>query len=292
MTVGKPFLVVSDLHLGAVPGETERAFRQFLGYAAAEASGLLINGDLFDVWVASRHFVVRDHVRVLAGIADVVDAGVPVYFVGGNHDALEYGESVFRDDLGVITLEEPAQIVLGAYRTLVIHGDGVWAGRADYRKRHPILRSRAFRWIAQRIVHLDRIYDAIARWSATNDLVARHLRGENTGPKPYAPVLQEWATAALRARGDIDLVLAGHSHLPAYVEVEPGRYYLNTGDWISHMTYGVLPAAGGRPELRRWPDRALYVGDQASAEPARHASSWVPEMSNSRAVQPSSRADA
>ena len=292
MSPGKPFLVVSDLHLGAVPAATERAFREFLRYAAAEASGLLINGDLFDVWVASRHFVVRDHVRVLAGIADVVDAGVPVYFVGGNHDALEYGGSVFRDDLGVITLEEPAHVVLGAYRTLVIHGDGVWAGQTDYRKRHPILRSRAFRWIAQRLVHLDRIYDAIARWSATNDLVARHLRGEDTGPKHYAPLLEAWAAAELRARSEIDLVLAGHSHLPAHVEVEPGRYYMNTGDWISHMTYGVLPAAGGRPELRRWPDRALYItGEGSTARGLDSAPHWTPDMSNSRAAQPSSHAD-
>ena len=293
MSLSKPFLVVSDLHLGAVPAATEREFREFLRYAAAEASGLLINGDLFDVWVASQHFVVRDHVRVLAGIADVVDAGVPVYFVGGNHDALEYGGSVFRDDLGVITLDEPAQVVLGAYRTLVIHGDGVWAGQTDYRKRHPILRSRAFRWIAQRIVHLDRIYEAIARWSTTKDVVARHLRGDDTGPKPYAPLLEEWAAAQLRARNDIDLVLTGHSHLPAQVEVEPGRHYMNTGDWISHMTYGVLPAAGGRPELHRWPDRAPYVlGHTSSERVPDAASSWTPEVSNSRAVQPSSHADA
>ena len=292
MSIAKPFLIVSDLHLGAVPAATERAFREFLRYAAAEASGLLINGDLFDVWVASRHFVVREHVRVLAAIGDVVDAGVPVYFVGGNHDALEYGGSVFRDDLGVITLEEPAQVVLGAYRTLVIHGDGVWAGQTDYRKRHPILRSRAFRWIAQRLVHLDRIYDAIARWSTTKEVVARHLRGEDTGLKPYAPVLQEWAAAELRARNDIDLVLAGHSHLPAHVEVEPGRYYVNTGDWISHMTYGVLPAAGGPPELRRWPDRAPYLAGQApSAGGFDSVANWLPDTSNSRAAQPSSHAD-
>src|SRR5687767_6914809 len=97
----KPALVVSDLHLGAVPSETEREFRVFLSYASREASELLINGDLFDVWLATRHFVVRHHVRVLAAIGDVVDAGVPVSFVGGNHDALEYGGELLRDDLGV-----------------------------------------------------------------------------------------------------------------------------------------------------------------------------------------------
>lgn len=97
----KPFLVVSDIHLGAVPASTERSFRDFLAYAKQQASGLLINGDLFDVWLASRHFVVRDHIRVLAAIADIVDAGIPVYFVGGNHDALEFGGEVLRDRGGL-----------------------------------------------------------------------------------------------------------------------------------------------------------------------------------------------
>src|SRR5689334_5134244 len=83
----RPFFVVSDVHLGAVPATTERAFRAFLAHVATVASGLLINGDLFDVWLATRHFVVSHHVRVLAAVADVVEAGVPVYFVGGNHDA-------------------------------------------------------------------------------------------------------------------------------------------------------------------------------------------------------------
>jgi UDP-2,3-diacylglucosamine hydrolase len=230
-----------------------------LRYVSADASGLLINGDLFDVWVASRHFVVRDHVRVLAAIADVVDCGVPVYFVGGNHDALEFGGPMLRDDLGVTILEEPARIDVGPYRALVIHGDGVRPAKSEYRKRHPILRSHAFRWATQRLVHLDRIYDGIARWSGTKDFVDRELRGEGTGPKPYAPLIQDWAIAALRQVRDVNLVLAGHSHLPAYVEVEPGRYYVNTGDWISHMTYGVLPLTGAEPELRRWPERTRYV---------------------------------
>jgi UDP-2,3-diacylglucosamine hydrolase len=255
----KPVLVVSDLHLGAVPPETEREFRAFLRHAAQEASELLINGDLFDVWLATRHFVVRDHVRVLAAIADVVEAGVPVSFVGGNHDALEYGGEFLRDDLGVRILQEPARLTLTDYDTLVIHGDGVHAGRDDYRKRHPILRNRAFRTIAQRLFHLDRIYEAVADHSVTKGLVERHRRGESTGPKPAAPLIEQWAREALRTNREIDLVLAGHSHLPVWIEVEPHRYYVNTGDWISHMTYAVIPPEG-KPELRRWPDRTLVVG--------------------------------
>jgi len=68
----------------------------------------------------------------------------------------------------------------------------------------------------------------------------------------------------MRRDPSIDVVLAGHSHLPALIEVEANRYYVNTGDWISHMTYAVLRANGGPPEIRRWPDRVIYsAGDAA-----------------------------
>ena len=257
--VGKPFLIVSDVHLGAVPVETERAFRAFLNHATRTAAGLLINGDLFDVWLATRHFVVRHHVRVLAALADMVDSGVPVYFVGGNHDAIEFGGEMLRDELGVTLLEEPARVTLGGRRALVVHGDGVWSephGYPTYRKRHPVLRHRAFRWTAQRVAHVDRIFDRVAAWSATREFVARYGAGQGTGPKPAAGLIEAWARSALLAEPELDLVLGAHSHVPALVEVGPGRYYVNSGDWIEHMTYVALPADTQVPELRRWPERS------------------------------------
>ena len=72
----RPLLVVSDIHLGAVPAATERAFRGFLSFAADRASGLLINGDLFDFWFEYRSVVLREHYRVLASLAEVVERGL------------------------------------------------------------------------------------------------------------------------------------------------------------------------------------------------------------------------
>jgi UDP-2,3-diacylglucosamine hydrolase len=243
-----PLVVVSDVHLGVVPQETERELRRFLAELRDSAAALLVNGDLFDVWLATRHFVVRRHVRVLAALADLVDDGIPVYFVGGNHDALEYGGHALREDIGIVTLEEPARIRFGTHRLIVVHGDGVRPGRSDYRKRHPILRNRTFRWVAQRVLHLDRIADVVARTSGTRAYVERHARGEDTGPKPAAPLLEAWARSTLSVEHDVDIALAGHSHLPACMTIEPGRYYVNSGDWISHMSYAMIPP-NGAPRL-------------------------------------------
>lgn len=251
---GKPFLVVSDLHLGAATAQRERHFRQFLGYAAEHASGLLINGDLFDVWLASRHFVVRHHVRVLAALADAIDAGLPVYIVGGNHDALELGGHAL-EDLGAILLTDPAHVQLGAWRALVIHGDGVSRVGDPYPryvKRHAVLRSASFRWAAQRVLHLDSIYEQIIRASATTRVVKRRLRGGKAPPTPDAAPIAAWATAALRAEPTTDIVLAGHSHVPAVIDAGEGRFYVNSGDWLSQMSVVSLPSDRSAPLLWVW----------------------------------------
>ena len=257
----KPVFIVSDVHLGAVPAETERAFRVFLDHVAQHAKGLLINGDLFDVWVPSSRFVMRGYVKVLARLAALTETGFPVYFVGGNHDAPEYGGDVLAQDIGLRMLPDPARVQLGGAQLLVVHGDGIGHPGRTYSKENRalrgLLRIGALRALVERILPVDWLYDRASRWSRVPGIVARQQRGEGTGPKPHAELLEAWAIDQLNRSPDVDIVLAGHSHLPAWREVAPGRYYVNTGDWIEHMTYAVLRPKGAPPELRRWPSQEV-----------------------------------
>jgi UDP-2,3-diacylglucosamine hydrolase len=242
----KPVYVVSDTHLGAVPPATERAFRAFLRHVAGEASFLLVNGDLFDFWFEYRSVILREHYRVVAALADVVDAGVQVAFVGGNHDA--WAGSFLSDDVGVAVHRGPLEMVLGGRRTLVAHGDGVGRGDLKYRALKSVIRSRAA--IAGfRFLHPDlgrRIAGVASRTEHRQEAGAVASRSR-------AAHIEAWARERLAAEPGLELVIAGHAHLPAVVEVAPGRWYANAGDWIEHFSYLVLPASGGAPELRYWP---------------------------------------
>lgn len=270
----KPFFVVSDVHLGAVPADTERLFREFLDYAFHHGQGLLINGDLFDVWVPSSRFVLRGYVRVLAKIAELTEAGFLIYFVGGNHDAEEYGGSVLEQDTGIQLLPDPSRVQLAGFQVLAVHGDGIGVKAHAYRKENRALRSLlrigSLRAFAERVLPVDWLFERASRWSRVPGIVARYQRGEGTGPKPNADKLEAWALEQLRRLPDVDIVLAGHSHAPAWREVAPGRFYVNTGDWIEHMTYAVLRTEGGSPELRRWPTREVQFPHQ---DVERHAGS-------------------
>jgi UDP-2,3-diacylglucosamine hydrolase len=245
-TDDKPFLIVSDIHLGAVPQRTEKAFRDFLRHAGDHAAGLLINGDLFDFWFEYRTVVPSKHFRVLGALADLVDAGVPVWFMGGNHDA--WAGAFLRDEVGLRLLNGPALMDWANRRVLIVHGDGV--GRGDHAY-------RAFRWLIRhpvtvagfRVLHPD--FGAwIANHASSTEDKAEHGGTEGRSRAGY---IEEWAIDQLSADPSIDLVIAGHSHSPQLVEVEAGRHYVNSGDWIHHYSYVELPASGGQPRLKRWP---------------------------------------
>ena len=269
----KPFLILSDVHLGAVPPATERAVLGFFEYACDVAAGLVINGDLFDVWFASKEFVPRVYVRALSGLAQIVERGVAVYFVSGNRDVAGWGGRVLEDDLGIQVLPDPARIRIGSRAALVAHGDGIRAGDLHgYHKPYALLRHPAVVWAAHHLLPSDWLFKTLSQRSGTRVWVARHARGDPTGPKARAPQIEAWARAQIANDPELSLVLCGHSHLPALREVAPGKYYVNGGDWISHHTYVLVPPDGAPPEVRRWPSRELFDWRAVDAGDAREVS--------------------
>jgi UDP-2,3-diacylglucosamine hydrolase len=241
----RPFFVVSDIHLGAVPRTTERAFREFLAFAGERASGLMINGDLFDFWFEYRSVIMKEHFRVLASLAEVVEKGLKVWFVGGNHDA--WGGSFLRDEVGLEVLSGPLEMEIAGRRTLVAHGDGVGEGDYKYRALKACIRHPALTTLF-RTLHPD-LGTWVADKVSTTEAKAEFSDARAEGRARY---IRDWAVSRLRAEPGLDLVIAGHAHVPSVEEVAPGRFYANSGDWVHHQTYLVLGDPDQPPELRNW----------------------------------------
>ncbi len=245
----KPVFLVSDVHLGAVPADTERAFRRWLLHVKESGSRLIINGDLFDFWFEYRRVILADHFRVLAALADLVDAGVPVLLVGGNHDW--WGGPFLRDRVGIDFRQEPARIRIQGKTVLLAHGDGLGAGDLAYRGLRIFLRHRITRWLF-RWLHPDLGAWLANRVSGTAKPLADRTRpwGAAQGRRRF---LAEWAREQLDRDDALDIVAAGHAHWPEVTQVHRGRYYVNSGDWVTHRSY-VTIGATGLPVLREWKD--------------------------------------
>ena len=237
--------LASDVHLGAVSRDRERHFVSWLDHAAERAGEIVLNGDLFDFWFEYRHAVPRGHTRVLGTLARIVDRGVRVRLMGGNHDW--WGGPYLEEEVGLSFHRDPLVVELAGRRTFLAHGDGLGNGDLGYRALRMILRGRLTRW-AFRWLHPDVGARIARRVSATET----RSGGPTPDDRARSRALEAWARERLAADPSLDLLVLGHTHMPLVREVEPGRWYVNSGDWVHHTSYVVLEA-GRPPDLREWP---------------------------------------
>jgi UDP-2,3-diacylglucosamine hydrolase len=234
-----PCYIVSDAHLGVASPQIERSFVTFLRGLAGEASSLIINGDLFDFWFEWKTVIPRRSFRALAALAELKDAGVDILWVAGNHDC--WGGEMLREDVGVDYIVGPWTGNLAGWNVRIEHGDGL-RDREDrgYRMIRPIMRSpmaiKAFRMIhpdlASRLAH-----------GSSNASRTYRARDEGRGLRAYAQV-------QLEKDRNLDLLVYGHSHVPALEQMPHGGVFANAGSWLDAPTF--LRLTDEAVELRQW----------------------------------------
>jgi UDP-2,3-diacylglucosamine hydrolase len=257
-----PCYVISDAHLGAGDVELERRLVGFLRQLPGRAGSLLINGDLFDFWFEWRTVIPRGHFRTLAALADLVDAGVPVTMLAGNHDC--WGGEVLTGEVGIDYRVSGWSGEIAGWPTTIEHGDGLRdVEDRPYRRLRAVLRHplaiRAFRWI-----HPD-IGSKLAHGSSG---ASRDHRARDGGAG-----LQAVAMAHLAQHPRTRLLIYGHSHVPALERSPSGSVYANPGAWMDAPTY--LCITPERVELRRWRPGStesdlLHAADRVTEEALPH----------------------
>ena len=234
-----PCYIFSDTHLGFAPADVERNVREFLRGLAGRAGSVVINGDLFEFWFEWRHVMPRAAFRVLAAIADLRDAGIPVLMIAGNHDC--WGGEILQQDIGIDYHVGSWRGDLAGWKACVEHGDGL-RDREDrrYRMLRAVLRNplaiRTFRWIHP-------------------DLAAPLAGGSSHASRSYAARdggrgLRAVAERRLESDPATELLVFGHSHVPALERMGSGGIYANAGSWLDAPTF--LRVTPERIELRRW----------------------------------------
>ena len=238
--------MVGDAHFGVGDPADEQAFRDLLAALPEFGTRLVVVGDLFDFWFEYQAVIPRRPFRTLAALAALVGRGVPVDLFGGNHD--RWGGSFWPGEMGIPFHPEAADLTCAGRRTHVVHGDGLSDFKLGAKVMHALLRSRlTIRLFGALPPGLgfaiaDRLSDTLGE-SNRSGAVADRASG-----------LQEaWARAFLDRRPEVDLVVLGHTHRRALVEHAPGRWYLNTGQWMADRHYAVVTP--DRIDLLAWPER-------------------------------------
>jgi len=234
-----PCYIISDTHLGVASPQIERSFVSFLRGLIGDASSLIINGDLFDFWFEWKTVIPRRSFRALAALAELKDAGVDILWVAGNHDC--WGGDVLREDVGVDYIVGPWEGDVAGWKVRIEHGDGL-RDREDrgYRMIRPIMRHpvaiKAFR-----MLHPDWA-SGLAHGSSN---ASRNYRARDEGRG-----LRSYAKEQLAQTKNLDLLVYGHSHVPALERMESGGIFANAGSWLDAPTF--LRLTDEVVELRQW----------------------------------------
>jgi UDP-2,3-diacylglucosamine hydrolase len=234
-----PCYIISDAHLGAAPAETERSLLAFLRYASTDAGSIVVNGDLFDFWFEWKYVLPRAGYRVFAALSGLADAGIPVVWVAGNHDC--WGGDIIRQDGGIDYRLDGWRGSIAGWGARVEHGDGLrHVEDRRYRALRTVLRNRAamwtFRWLHP---------DLGARLAVGSSHASRTYKAKDGGEG-----LRHVAHRDLEAEPSIDLVVFGHSHVPALERTATGQIYANAGTWIGDSTF--LKVSDNEIALCRW----------------------------------------
>lgn len=223
---------ISDLHLDAKRPQMVQAFMQFLDTVPGQASSLYVLGDLFEYWIGDDIVdspagqIVKP---LLAGLKQVSDAGVKLYFTHGNRDFL-VGKR-FTEMTGCALLPEKHTIDLDGVPTLLMHGDTLCTDDVEYQELRKMFYDPEQR---QRFLALD--FDA--RVAEANHL--RQLSAEKMQEKPQEimDVNQQTVKQAMREVG-VQQLIHGHTHRPAiheFVLDSKDAKRIVLGDWYEQVS--------------------------------------------------------
>ena len=223
-------LFISDLHLDASRPAITDLFGAFMQREARDADALYLLGDLFEAWVGDDD-PSETGAYVAARIREVVDAGVPVFFIRGNRDFL-VGDT-FARRAGMRILPDPAVIMLYGKPALILHGDLLCTGDTAYQAFRAQTRNPA--WQAQFLAQP--LAARLAFAAQARAASQAHQGGMKQDDKATFETLTDVApatVAATFAQFGIDTMIHGHTHRPAIHDlVASGRDCRRVvlGDW-------------------------------------------------------------
>ena len=227
----KGIYFVADVHLGLKvgdPADREARFVAFLkSIPAASTRAVYLLGDIWDFWYEYRDVVPKGSVRVFAALTELMDAGVAVFFMAGNHDMWCFR---YFEELGIRVLQQPYRFDADGKTFCVGHGDGLGPVPFGYRLMHGVFSNR----VAQALfstLHPTLAFGLANAWSRRNRLSHPPYRFRGAEEPLY-----QFAEAYAREH-PVDYFIFGHYHAQVDLTLPSGARLLMAESWIEDSPY-------------------------------------------------------
>jgi UDP-2,3-diacylglucosamine hydrolase len=224
--------IFSDAHLGADTNEKEalKVSRIAALFEKVKVDGdrLVILGDLFDFWFEYKHAIPKEHHKVLFMLTNLIESGIAIDYVSGNHDF--WMGDFFTKQMGMRVHRDFLKLEYDGKRLHLIHGDGLAKTDRGYRLLKRILRNRFNIWLYRKLPPDWAMPLAKKVSGSSRQYTARRDPGFAADYEAYA----KW-----KIDSGFDIVTIGHLHIPVIKQFGNGTY-VNTGDFIDHFSYAKL----------------------------------------------------
>lgn len=234
----KKVYFASDNHLGAPTVEQslprEKKFVAWLDHIKTDAAAIFLLGDLFDFWFEYRTVVPKGFTRTLGKLAELSDAGIPIYYFVGNHDLWMNG--YFEEELNIPVFHKPQQYMLNETSFFIGHGDGLGPYDKGYKRMKKVFTNPVAKWFFKWL-HPDWGVRLAQYLSVKNKLISGDEDIKFLGED------KEWLVHYAKRKLEqdhFDYFVFGHRHLPLEIDLNAKSKYINLGDWITYFTYGVF----------------------------------------------------
>ncbi|MDP9041897.1 MAG: UDP-2,3-diacylglucosamine diphosphatase [Bacteroidota bacterium] len=223
-------VVLSDIHLGTYGCRA----KELLNYLCSIQPGMLIlNGDVIDGWQFSKRYFPSLHMQVIRQLIQFITNGTRVVYITGNHD--EMMRKYTDLNMGQFTLTDKLVLEIDQQMTWIFHGDVFDNTTQGSARMIAKLGSNGYGMLIlfNRMVNALLSFIGKEKVSISKNIMA----GVN---KAVAKVNDlEQIASALAIKKKYDYVICGHIHQPAIkiIENSEGKvFYMNSGDWVEHMT--------------------------------------------------------
>jgi len=221
----KKIYFLSDFHLGAPDAasslQREKQVVRFLDEIKNDAAEIFLVGDMFDFWYEYRKVVPKGFTRLFGKLAELSDAGIPLYFL---------------KELNIPIYFEPKEFERNGKKFLIGHGDGLGPGDKGYKFLKKIFRNPFCKWL----------FGILPPYFGMGlaDYFSRRSRAQTgVSEEIFLGEDKEWLiiySKEILKEKNFDFFVFGHRHLAIDYRLSGSSRYINLGDWIHYYTYAVF----------------------------------------------------
>lgn len=217
---------VADVHLGLAAFDALEREQRFVSFLKSErvrnAEALYLLGDIWDFWYEYKYVVPKEGIRVIAALMELIDDGVEVFFMPGNHDIWCYH---WFEQLGMHKIEQPYYTEICGKTFCLGHGDNLGGGGFGLKLMEAAFHSKVLQALFSSL-H-PRIAFAIGNgWSRRN----REAHKSYVFREKDEPIFKFAASVARQHH--VDYFIFGHYHIECRMDIPGGAQMYILGDWM------------------------------------------------------------